>query len=304
MRKRGFTFVELLVAVAILGLLASLLIPAMARSREASARALCQANLKQLGSIFLMYAEENKGLYPRMHGDQPFGNRAAATGCDPNSLQDNSAFSPYMPALAPDYMTDAGILLCPSSTTAHEPNPLRMVRDAGDGQCEYTGLITNGDHSYIYFGYLLDNVDEIKTRDEIAEAGPGQLQALLTYMLPALFNRNPRDDERFDRDANLKEVGLDGLGLGNTGSDTVYRLRTGVVRYVNESAMERSFLAITERNLPIMWDIIGRNASGGNVYNHAPEGCNVLYLDGHVDFTHYAGRFPVTPSFAALSGVF
>jgi len=38
-------------------------------------------------------------------------------------------------------------------------------------------------------------------------------------------------------------------------------------------------------------------------FNHIPGGCNVLYLDGHVEFLKYPGKFPVTPYFAYIVGI-
>ncbi len=57
--KRTFTLIELLVVVAIIGILASMLLPVLSKARERGRRIVCVSNLKQIGTVAVMYADDH-----------------------------------------------------------------------------------------------------------------------------------------------------------------------------------------------------------------------------------------------------
>jgi prepilin-type N-terminal cleavage/methylation domain-containing protein/prepilin-type processing-associated H-X9-DG protein len=67
MSKRSFTLIELLVVIAIIAILASLLLPSLRKARETAKAALCQSNLKQVGTVAMNYAGDNDAFVPISH---------------------------------------------------------------------------------------------------------------------------------------------------------------------------------------------------------------------------------------------
>ena len=67
--KNSFTLIELLIVIAIIGILASLLLPALGQARKSAQATICISNSKQLALAITSYTDDNDDYYPRYGGN-------------------------------------------------------------------------------------------------------------------------------------------------------------------------------------------------------------------------------------------
>lgn len=111
--RRAFTLIEILVVLAIIAVLAAILLPVLSTVREKGRAAVCQSNLKQIGTSITMYTQDWEHFPRALDAADKYAPEIWASWPDGAKIM---AETPLLPVVLDPYIKGNAIWGCPSDS--------------------------------------------------------------------------------------------------------------------------------------------------------------------------------------------
>jgi prepilin-type processing-associated H-X9-DG protein len=223
---------------------------------------------------------------------------------------------PRFDTVYPEYLTDVNLYRCPSTAgndTTEQKNSagvditVRYCDSASsvalgvDEESGLAGVVVLTGQSYEYHPLIYDKCDDTDPMFTGWGANIAQQMAAAWISDPCEEVSMAEIPGCYDQDLQLTDGALSEVGavgpIGNGGGDTIYRLKEGIERFMISDINNPAGSAVSQSEISVYFDY---TLGYVQAFNHVPGGANVLYMDGHVEFVRYPGKWPVTRWWATL----
>lgn len=243
-RRSAFSLIELLVAISIIVILASMTVPAVASIRESARRLSCSSGLRQVGLGCLAYAGEWRGYFPPQNPNPNFWSRPGNFGGQGLGL-------------ILEYLGDGGcgVLFCSSSRS-----PANSLYTMSKAKIDSGDWLNCYHYGYTYHAGVVD-VDPANDPNVVWAADPkGFTTPLSLGNMTATFKANNRS--LFMTQKILSVSGRAPLSSAIIAADAVYKFQCA----------------------PGFWMNTGVNHPSGGPLIPGKGGGNVVHGDGHIEW--------------------